>query len=432
MQSAERDAPILEGLRQLVELREGSYTGCEVKLAMLPLRSVGWGLYVGRMTFSDTRDGEDRTVDYEGFRLLEAFIPIQEALQTIENAALSGHLHFGGFDIEIQGHLEDNRSSWGYQRPGYWASDGSAFGLRWPTNMIQLSQRPDPQLVHPRGPLVTQDLPLYPDISTLLGHQIGHEVQGTIFTHSLVILLPNYHGRIKDVQVGMRSIAVQTETHPSRSDGLLVKVFAKAGETIQDEQRLSAGPQNYEISLPSRPNTWEVALLGDDGEYLDGRSPYLASVRGGAHALLDADAIRQLTMVGENEAIEFKLLPRDKAYDELVETEVAFSNTAGGIILVGVGDNGQTVGAGGTTRDSLLSVIRDKTEPPIASRITRVDVDEKPVYVVEVSEGGDKPYLLTGKGVAYVRAGSTDRPATRYELREMLTHPNSGTWPGHL
>ena len=427
MQFAEQNHPVLDRFRHLVGQRDTSYTGCEIKLAVQQLRSGGWGLYVGRMIFSDTKASEDRVLDYGAFKLLQAFIPVQEALKTVETAALSGHLYTHGLQIAITGYLQDDQTYWGYQQPGYWPSDGSAFGLRWPAKMFQLVQNPAPQLVHPVGPLVTKELPLYPDVSSLLKHQIGHEVQGTVFTHNLVVLVPNYQARITDVQVGMHSISIQTETHPSAKEGPVLKIFAMAGEMVQKESSLSSGQQTYEVPLQTRPDSWEVALLGHDGEFLDSRSPYMASVQSHTRSftILDVEAIRQLALEGESETVEFKMAPHnDAGREDLVETVVAFSNTAGGVILVGVNDNGQIEGAGAVAeRDSLLSMIRDRTAPPLAPTVRQVTVDDKPLYVIEVSPGEDKPYLLAGKGIAYVRVGSTDRPPTRYELLEMLRRP---------
>lgn len=50
----------------------------------------------------------------------------------------------------------------------------------------------------------------------------------------------------------------------------------------------------------------------------------------------------------------------------------------------------------------------------------------KPVYMVVVLEGNDKPYQVKEKGF-YLRTGATNRLVTRYELDEMY-----GTKSGSL
>lgn len=46
-----------------------------------------------------------------------------------------------------------------------------------------------------------------------------------------------------------------------------------------------------------------------------------------------------------------------------------------------------------------------------------VKIEGKPILVIAVPEGKDKPYQVKDRGV-FVRSGGTDRIATRYELDE--------------
>lgn len=50
--------------------------------------------------------------------------------------------------------------------------------------------------------------------------------------------------------------------------------------------------------------------------------------------------IQKLIQAGESDTIEFKL----SFNDETIETVVAFSNTSGGSVFIGIDDNGKFVG----------------------------------------------------------------------------------------
>ena len=56
--------------------------------------------------------------------------------------------------------------------------------------------------------------------------------------------------------------------------------------------------------------------------------------------MLNADAIRALLRAGEGETLEFK----EHFGADVIETAVAFANTQGGTILLGVRDTGQILG----------------------------------------------------------------------------------------
>ena len=48
-----------------------------------------------------------------------------------------------------------------------------------------------------------------------------------------------------------------------------------------------------------------------------------------------------------------------------------------------------------------------------------LELDEKSVYVVEVSESSTKSHLLRGRG-PLIRRGSNDKPMTNTELEEII------------
>ena len=125
---------------------------------------------------------------------------------------------------------------------------------------------------------------------------------------------------------------------------------------------------------------------------------------------------------GENSGVEFK---RDAIQNHDFAAElVAFSNLEGGILLLGVEDDGSV---GGITRDKIeewvMTACRDKIRPgliPFYELIRNVEPG-KDVAVVRVSRGLDVHTLWhNNKNAYFIRVGSQSREPTPEELGRLF------------
>ena len=126
---------------------------------------------------------------------------------------------------------------------------------------------------------------------------------------------------------------------------------------------------------------------------------------------------------GEDSTLEFKRA--DVRNDEVARELVAFLNLEGGIVLLGVDDDGTV---SGTTRSDLEEWISDlcrvKIEPPVIPVLSWTK-DAEPgrhVLAVRVSLGPNKPYarVHNNRKTYYIRVGKTTREASREELERMF------------
>lgn len=133
--------------------------------------------------------------------------------------------------------------------------------------------------------------------------------------------------------------------------------------------------------------------------------------------------LRELIGNGEDSGVEFK---RDEAENHAVAAElVAFANFAGGVVLLGVDDDGSVRG---TTRAGLeewvAELCRAKIDPPLIPYFSWVRDAEhgRDVAVVRVLAGPAKPYAHVhgGRRRYLIRVGSTNREATSQELERMF------------
>jgi len=125
---------------------------------------------------------------------------------------------------------------------------------------------------------------------------------------------------------------------------------------------------------------------------------------------------------GENSGVEFK---RDVVQNDVLARElVALSNFAGGMVLLGIDDDGSVVGV---TRDNLeewvMTVCRDKVRPGLIPFYEVVkDVEPgKDVVVVRVVRGLDVHTLWHNNRHAYfIRVGTQSREPSPEELSRLF------------
>jgi predicted HTH transcriptional regulator len=133
--------------------------------------------------------------------------------------------------------------------------------------------------------------------------------------------------------------------------------------------------------------------------------------------------IKQLIPQGETTTVQFKLRS-EEAYKIGVEM-VAFSNTQGGILVIGVDDktgiiSGLSFEEIQQTNTLLVNAASENVKPAIVITTETVNIDRKNIIVATVPRGKDKPYK-DNKGIIWVKNGSDKRKVfSNSELRVMM------------
>jgi len=124
----------------------------------------------------------------------------------------------------------------------------------------------------------------------------------------------------------------------------------------------------------------------------------------------------------EGKTLEFK---RDLTSPKtLLKTLVAFANTAGGKLFVGVSDDRKAIGISNALdeEERLCSLIADSIVPRLMPNIEIITVDNKTLLVVEVFLSGLRPHWIKAEGPqhgVYVRLGSSSRQADLALIEEL-------------
>ncbi|TCO68733.1 RNA-binding domain-containing protein [Marinisporobacter balticus] len=114
--------------------------------------------------------------------------------------------------------------------------------------------------------------------------------------------------------------------------------------------------------------------------------------------------------------------------DDIRKTVIAFANTNGGKIMIGIADNGTIVGVEDADNVMLkaTNAVRDSIKPDITLFTTceREIIEGKTVIVLTVQKGTACPYYLSGKGIrpegVYIRQGASSVPATETAILKMI------------
>jgi len=138
--------------------------------------------------------------------------------------------------------------------------------------------------------------------------------------------------------------------------------------------------------------------------------------------------LSELIQRGESSTIQFKERiikgKQSDAYDIAIEM-VAFSNTFGGLIIIGVNDktgslNGLSFQEIEATNQLLSNASSDNVKSPIIIFTEQVTINEHTLIVVHIKEGKEKPYR-DNKGIVWVKNGSDKRKVvSNDELRRLL------------
>ena len=129
--------------------------------------------------------------------------------------------------------------------------------------------------------------------------------------------------------------------------------------------------------------------------------------------------IGELIQQGENSAVEFK--SQRVHTDSIARELVALSNAQGGVLLIGVEDDGAISGVSDVSKmeEKIANIARTNVVPSITVENYIVNYQQNQLLVIEVPKGSDRPYQ-TNQNQFLLRVGSTNRALTQRELMRLF------------
>ena len=139
-----------------------------------------------------------------------------------------------------------------------------------------------------------------------------------------------------------------------------------------------------------------------------------------------------LTSFLESKTVELKLDYTDSIRKDII----AFANTSGGIIYIGIADDGTVVGVSSADQMSqrVANMARDAIRPDVTMFIhyDPMEVEGRSIVKVSVQRGTGRPYYAADKGLrpsgVFVRQGTAAAPATEAGIRQMIKETDGDTY----
>ena len=125
----------------------------------------------------------------------------------------------------------------------------------------------------------------------------------------------------------------------------------------------------------------------------------------------------------ESEVVELKA----EVVGDICKEVIAFANTKGGTLYIGVSNDGSVEGVKNADQVilQLNNMIRDSIKPDVTMFVgyKTQHVGDKDIIAVTIQKGTDRPYYLGSKGLkpsgVYVRNGTSSDPATDTAIRNL-------------
>jgi hypothetical protein len=364
---------------------------------------------------------EEVTYDYGNLVLTRKLVEVQDALKLVSSIFEDQVLKLDGWpEIPLKVNFSEARFVESRSQYGYILSE---WPMLYAYGTIDESTRGDIT----QNSLLKLGLPLFPNGTEATSIFLElHPPKGWYRLESRIeLLVPDYRARIKNLRLAGNRVTVEVEAKEIAQRDILAKFYCKSENKSHTSQDLPLEAGHVDFVADEEPLQVEAHIISaPDGEGIDKREfDYRYPLRQVGVTIENIGAqLIDIIDKGENVNVEFK---KELDRDEFLETVVAFSNTSGGTIFLGVDDNCQIKGFKEDVRNKIEDWIADHCDPSIEVQIDlEVLIQGTAITLVKVLEGTNKPYILRDRGI-FVRRGPNDRQIKRTELDDIYAKKQS-------
>jgi len=333
----------------------------------------------------------------------------------------------------------------------------------WPCVLVQVQSTPRGQ-GSSTFPLVSPDAPLFSGIEELRAAVAAFRQDHRAYDvrrDQILLVAWDYRGRIESLEYvaptlstscGGDSVAGMTLTGRLETLNGVVSVRQPAEEHI--DIRLESEPTRVALALVAG---YELVDYIQEGPYSSSQATRLV-IKGRRQGNPIETFVEPMLYEGENDRVEFKPWVNPATGDkrnEILETAIAFANTRGGAIIIGVDRYGQPLGEdkhlkawkgiylqradrGGASEsihsgEELIRIygmevrdfIQNSVNRRLESELYPSVVKGCQILVLEIKRGDLKPYTTQPGNDIWIRVNATNRRPSPQELTELLTSQDS-------
>lgn len=224
---------------------------------------------------------------------------------------------------------------------------------------------------------------------------------------------------LQDLKQFVGTISEETKTDSQNSEKLLRK-FNRVERKVKLETKLKHA-LTVVRELKNLPLVYNKELKQRERKVQQSQSEPASTQEDDSprHPVADL-TLDEIIDRGETNAIEFKReIPGSKR--NIAEELVALSTQKGGVLVIGVSDEGKVTGLDDPNQveEQVANIVRATIDPPMNPDIKKRTVNSEDVVVVEVSRFQDTPYNVNG--TFYRRVGTTKQKLSSSEAKDLFS-----------
>lgn len=379
------------------------------------------------------------SLKYHNVQLLEEWIAPMELLERLGQIS-SGSIAVDGVPIQLVANVRFSQRDYLPSQNDYSAYPGYVYKTNYS------SELPRPQMSEP---LLAYELPYFPNCYFAIGawsefKKFHGDSDARIST--IEVFVPRCDSRFDDLRHQDGKLAI-TVTGNTISDLRIKGAWEIEGKCLPFEGVCQKGARNS-FEVPGQIDGFEAYLIGPDETVYDyhretrfwsvGQKRTFLNLRPGSHA---EEIINQALLKGEGESIEYKpFIKKDNAKAmELVKSTIAFLNTKGGVICLGITNQcivegierelAQKATQGGQTVQEELEKYIGWLRQAILGHLNRTctleispaTIEGHTLVLINVPEGEHKPYAELNTNLIYIRRGANNVvPHPDHELPQLM------------
>ena len=320
---------------------------------------------------------------------------------------------------------------------GTFYPSGSVYG-DWPGQLFEIAPADRHNSYFPPEPLVGRNLPPFFDAADAIRDWTGIPVNASDSRFGEILLfLPDFTARLRKLAFKAGRLTVNSDFDSSTP--LDISVLASDGVSVFRKTNPLRRRQVFRIM--ESPTLLSAFISGANGSIVDRFAEDRLStthervIFGGAHF---SQSLMEIIQRGESDTVEFKpfvdLADKKKAA-EIVKAIISFANTAGGTILLGVGDDAEIEGIDPHIPHerhkaaafqpnyfkALRKLLQQKLNRIPVVQMSSEQIGDKTVFVIRVEEGSAKPYFNVQTNEIFIRRGASDvKPNPDKDLKLMF------------
>lgn len=418
MPISESDQKAFERLRKIINERAPSYeTG--VQTTIIGQHPDGWRNLLTKLDFGCKGRSIPQPVDYRypDLVIVRRLVKTPEVLHILEKVVCEGVLDSGTEPDYVPMQTQLNQ----IEPHRRWRREWS----EWPGDIVYLNDS-SRNVQAPQTSLIAIDAPYYPSLDQALFDLLGFRPHNasSYLDGKVILVVPDFRARISKLTLGRDYLRGELDCVFSQPSQLVAKIYAENSNRRLAQESVQLTDPLVELNLDDQATFASIALLyKPTGELLHEKS--FDERRGwiDKEVIFKASEqeIEQMILLGETETVEFK---RSVERVKIAKEIVAFANTHGGTITVGVEDDGRVVGCDPSDlADTVANIVHDRCDPPPAVTTEFVEYKGKTLLLIRVEESKGQIHFAKDHG-PYIRVNGTTRIPTSYEHEHLIQRRN--------